>query len=366
MKYLLCALLTIHGLIHLMGFAKAFQLASFDQLHIPISQPLGLLWLAAALLFVLSAILLVAALAWWWLPATVALVISQAVIVTSWNDAKFGTFANLLILVPVLLAALGHAPWGFRSQYGRDVRAALATAQAPAAPVTEADIAHLPPVVQQYLRFAGVLGQPRVTNYQLHFSGALRNGPDDAWMAMEADQQSMVDPAERLFFVDSQMYGIPANAYHRYSGSSAVFEVQAASLVTLVDARGPEMDQSETVTLLNDMCLLAPATLIDPHIRWEELDAQTVRATFTNADHTVSAILTFDSSGALTNFSSDDRWRTIDGKTYEQVRWTTPVSGWERVDGYTMPVAEAHWVLPGGEFAYGRFEVTHVAYNVGR
>jgi hypothetical protein len=364
MKYLLLFIVIVHGLIHLMGFAKAFNLASFEQLRAPISQPLGLLWLAAALLFLISAILLLAVPEWWWVPASAALVISQIVIITAWSDAKFGTIANLIVLAPVVIAALGHAPWSFRAQFERDVAAGLVAAPANAVPVTEADIAHLPTAVQNYLRFAGVVGQSRVVNYRLQFRGALRNGPDTAWMPMEADQQSFVEPAERLFLIDAQMFGLPTTAYHRYIGSAATFEVKIASLLEVVDARGPEMNQSETVTLFNDMCLLAPATLIDPRIRWEELDPQTVRATFTNAGNTISAVLTFDASGALTSFFSDDRSRTIDGKTYEHARWSTPVTGWRSFNGRKLPAAEARWQLPTGEFAYGRFEILDVAYNV--
>lgn len=364
MKYLLLAVVAIHGLIHLMGFSKAFGLASFEQLRVPISQPLGLLWLAAALLFLLSAVLLIAAPKWWWAPALGAVAISQVVIITSWSDAKFGTLANLIVLAPAVIAALSHAPWGYRAQYDHDVAEGLTATAAPAEPVTEADIAHLPPIVQQYLRFTGAVGQPRVANYQVHFHGALRNGPDSAWMPMEADQQSFVAPAERLFLVDATMFGLPTTAYHRYIGPNATFEVNVASVVKVVDARGPEMDRSETVTLFNDMVLLAPATLIDPAIDWEELDPLTLRATFTNAGHTIAAVLSFAENGALTNFVSDDRSRTLDGKTYEHVRWSTPVSSWRSVSGHRLPEAEAHWQLPGGEFAYGRFAVVDVAYNV--
>jgi hypothetical protein len=32
-------------------------------------------------------------------------------------------------------------------------------------------------------------------------------------------------------------------------------------------------------SLFNDMCLFAPATLIDPAMEWEPVDAQKVRAT---------------------------------------------------------------------------------------
>lgn len=364
MKYLLLVIVAVHGLIHLMGFAKAFGLATFDQLSVPISQPLGLLWLAATLLFLLSAVLLLAAPDWWWAPALGAVLISQLVIITSWSDAKFGTLANLIVLVPALVAALAHAPWGYRAQYVHDVAEGLAATAAPSARLTEADLAHLPPIVQQYLRFTGAVGQPHVANYRLHFHGALRSGPDSSWMPMEADQQSFVAPAERLFLVDARMFGIPTTAYHRYIGSNATFEVNVASLVRVVDARGPEMDRSETVTLFNDMVLLAPATLIDPAITREELDPLTVRVTFTNAGNTIAALLTFAENGALINFVSDDRSRTLDGKTYEHVRWSTPVSGWRTVNGRRLPEAEARWQLPTGEFVYGRFEVVDVAYNV--
>jgi hypothetical protein len=43
MSTALAVLLVIHGLLHLMGFLKAFGLAELPQLTGPISQPLGLL-----------------------------------------------------------------------------------------------------------------------------------------------------------------------------------------------------------------------------------------------------------------------------------------------------------------------------------
>ena len=70
--------------------------------------------------------------------------------------------------------------------------------------------------------------------------------------------------------------------------------------------------------------------------------------------------------GALATFVSDDRARTVDGKRYEYVRWSTPVLGWRVVDGHWVPDGEARWQLPTGEFAYGRFEVRDIAYNVAR
>lgn len=80
---------------------------------------------------------------------------------------------------------------------------------------------------------------------------------------------------------------------------------------------------------------------------------------------TVSAVVSFDDSGALVNFVSEDRYRTSDGKQYERLRWSTPVREWRTGDGRKLfSAGEAAWQLPAGEFAYGRFDFVEVQYNV--
>ena len=70
MKWLFAGLIGLHGLIHLMGFAKAFGYASLPQLVQPISRAMGLLWLfAAALILGASVASLVLPRSWWGLGA---------------------------------------------------------------------------------------------------------------------------------------------------------------------------------------------------------------------------------------------------------------------------------------------------------
>ena len=97
-----------HGLLHLLGPAKAFGLAALPQLLQPIAKPTALLWLfaAAAMLATAAAIPL-----WphrWWLVALVALAASQAAIATSWQDAKFGTLPNLALLTAIVIGQLSN------------------------------------------------------------------------------------------------------------------------------------------------------------------------------------------------------------------------------------------------------------------
>ncbi|HEY6915666.1 MAG TPA: hypothetical protein VI413_13405 [Paludibacter sp.] len=102
MKNCLVILLLIHGLIHLLGFVKAFQLAPVEQLQSPVSKPAGICWLFAFLLFATAAVTDFLKIGWWNLPAIAAVILSTTLIIGVWKDAKFGTIANLIILLFLL------------------------------------------------------------------------------------------------------------------------------------------------------------------------------------------------------------------------------------------------------------------------
>jgi lysylphosphatidylglycerol synthetase-like protein (DUF2156 family) len=99
LRLLFVAIIVIHGLIHLMGAAKGFGWADVAALKQPISRSMGALWLVAGLLVLTAGVVLALQAQWWWAVAAVAAVVSQAVILTSWNDAKAGTLANIILFV---------------------------------------------------------------------------------------------------------------------------------------------------------------------------------------------------------------------------------------------------------------------------
>jgi hypothetical protein len=81
-------------------------------------------------------------------------------------------------------------------------------------------------------------------------------------MAFRSEQYNFYDPPARLFLVKGSMYGLPVEGLHLFRGDGATMQIKVASLAQVVDAKGPKMNQGETVTLFNDLCLLA-AALID-------------------------------------------------------------------------------------------------------
>ena len=100
--------LIAHGLIHLLGFARAFGFAGLPQLTEQISPLFGTLWLIAGLLFLGAAGSLFFWPRWWWAIGSCAIVVSMVVILASWSDAKFGTIGNAVALAGVVFGFLAQ------------------------------------------------------------------------------------------------------------------------------------------------------------------------------------------------------------------------------------------------------------------
>ena len=252
--------------------------------------------------------------------------------------------------------------------YDREVEreaAARSHSAEPPGPITEADLAGLPDLVATYLRRAGVVGRPHIRALHATFSVRFRTKPDAPFMKAEADQHEFFGPPgpARLFLMKASRAGIPFVAFHRYVGHAASMRVRLAGLIDVVDVTGTAATQSETVTLLNDMCMLAPAALVDAPIVWQEIGPREVTARYANAGHAVSAVLTFDEAGDLVGFVSGDRHQ-LDGKTDRVRPWSTPFRDFRDFGGVRLPAyGEARWQDPAGEWTYGEFTLEEISYH---
>lgn len=361
MKFVLLALLAIHGLLHLLGFLKAFELAALKALSQPVNKVAGVFWLLATLLFLVTLLLYQQQVdAWVWL-LLAAMLVSQVLIVSFWKDARFGTLANMALLLPFVM---GIASLQFKNSYRTDVRYNLQhNNPLTEKQITENDLAALPLLVRQYLQYTGAVHQPRVSNMYLVFEGEMRSRERD-WFPFRCEQYNFMEAPARLFFMEAQIRGLPVPGYHRYADGKASMDIRAGGLKRVAYESGAAMDKTETVTLFNDMCLMAPATLIDPRITWEPIDNKSVRARFTNQGITISAVLYFNAEGALIDFISNDRTDISSGSNYT---FSTPVQNYQQLNGHKVPTyGEAVWHYPEGAFTYGKFRLKKVVYNVTR
>ena len=358
LKYLFTFIVVVHGLIHLMGFVKAFKYAEINQLTQPISKTTGLFWLFATLLFLAAAVLFLSKIDYWWIIAILAVLVSQFLIINNWDDAKAGTIANIIVLVGLIA---GYGSQRFENSFKEDVTIGLnRTKDLEKTVLTEGDIQSLPPLVQKYLRYVGAIGKPKINNFRLVFEGEMRDKGKD-WFPFRSEQYNFYDNPERLFYMKGKMFGMTVPGYHAYKDAQATMQIKLFGLYPIVDLKGEVLNKAETVTLFNDMCLIAPAALIDKRIQWQPVDSLSVKALFTNSNITISAILYFNEKGQLINFTSDDRTAIDD---MQQYRFSTPVKDYVSMNGRkVISYGEAVWHYPDGAFVYGKFNLKEIEYN---
>lgn len=358
MKVIFALLVALHGLIHAIGFAKAFGYGKIAQITKEISPPLGMMWLATGLLFIAITLLFLWEKEQWAIWGIVGAIASQILIFTVWQDAKFGTIPNLIILIAAVLS-LGMT--NFEKAFEQDVRHNLARAnRLPTQILTEVDLQSLPEPVQRYLRYVNVVNKPKPNSARIIFEGQMRDKGKD-YFPFTSEQYNFFDEPTRLFFMKGKMFGITVPGYHRYSDAKATMDIRLFGLFPIVQQSGQIMNKAETVTLFNDMCLVAPATLTDKRIKWQEINSNTAKATFINRGIEITATLYFSDRGQLINFESGDRTAIADMKQYP---FFTPVTEYQTLNGINiLERGEAVWGYPDGNFTYGKFHLKEIEYK---
>lgn len=260
---------------------------------------------------------------------------------------------------------IGPFFWGlrkFEAQFEEDVKnKIISSAEESNDLLMEADIQHLPITVQKYLKYVGAINKPKVRNFRIEFEGEMRDKGKD-WFKFKSVQYNFITNPSRQFFMEAKIFGVPVLGYHNYQNVTANMDIRLFGLLAVEQAKGDELNMAETVTVFNDLCMFAPAALIDKKIQWEIMDELSVKATFFNGSQKISAILLFNELGQLINFISDDRYAVSDMKRY---RFSTPINNYKVINNQNIPTyGEAVWHYPDGEFVYGKFNLKKIDYNV--
>jgi hypothetical protein len=241
----------------------------------------------------------------------------------------------------------------------------------PDRPVTEQDLAQLPPAAQRYLHFMGVLGRPRDWSFRAGWRGHFRRGPDEEWLPCEAWQYDSAVEVARIFHMRlSLAHVLPTIVRDTYLKGRGRMQAKVWDLFKVVDATGLELDLGEMVTYLNDAVFYAPSMILRPNVEWLAVGENCFDLKLHDAGNSVSARVLIDGRGAPCDFSTTDRFVSdpyTKGHPLVRARWTTPSDDWMTSNGRAAPRrGKAVWHLPGGTFEYARFQLLpqELAFNV--
>lgn len=356
MRALVVVLLIVHGLIHLLGVAKALRPASLTQLTLPIAPGWGVAWGIAAALLLAAGVLRLVDSAVWWAPGLAGVVLSQIVVVAFWADAKAGTALNVVLLVAV---AVGFGAWRFAGR-AQDARAQLA-ATAPTAAravVTADDLAALPAPARRWLEAAGVVGRPRAGVVRLTQRGEMQTAPDAAWLPFRAEQTFVAPTPGFVWVVEVRgPAGLPLRGVDRYLDGRGGMRIEVAGLVPIVDAAGPTIDQGTLVRFLAET-IWFPSAALEPYLRWEAMDEHAVRARIVVGGVEAEGVFHIDDAGDPVRFEAR-RYR--DDVLEDWIVENDP-AGFATLDGVRVPTRSTiTWRAADGKtWTWLRLEVERV------
>ena len=220
----------------------------------------------------------------------------------------------------------------------------------------------LPVPVRRYLTYSGVMGKPIPRTVHLRQAGRMQLNPALPWVRLAAEEHYSIDPPGFVWDGTAYLGPIPiARARDRYLGGHGGMLVKVASLVSVADATGPEIDQAAMMRYLNEM-MWFPAAFLGANISFEAVDESSARVTLADRDQTATATMFFDEVGRLTDFVAP-RYRLIDGQA-ELALWSTPVTSYRDFEGLRLPSAgKVLYKLEDGDLEYIEVTVTELRYD---
>lgn len=217
----------------------------------------------------------------------------------------------------------------------------------------EADITDLPVPVQEYLRYCGYIGTPKMTYAKVAYKNVdFALGRDKPLIKIDYTQYNFVNKPNRIAYIDSSMYGIPFEGIDAYVDGTGSMKGILAKLYTLFDQTGKTMDKSGLVTFLAES-LMVPNAALQDYIDWEPIDDLHAKAIINCNDISASGIFTFNEKGEMISFTTDDREVAAMDGTSEKIRWSVVCSDYREIDGIRKPtVFQAIWNYDDGDLIY--------------
>ena len=253
----------------------------------------------------------------------------------------------------------------FRKRVHRDITTLLSTTMsAVGARQVAARHDSLPEPVVRYLDFAIKPNAPPTRTVRLEHGGTFRTSPTQGWMPIRGLEYFTA--AVPGFVWSARIRSTPflwIDACDRLLNRRGNMFVKLESVFTVANVSGAEIDQGSSLRWLAEAAWF-PYAFVGDAIEWEALSIDTARVTLTMDGAPVAAILEFDAEGQMAAVHGE-RYRTIEGGGSVLTPWLGRYSEYRDFGGFRVPAhAEVAWVIDGVEFAYARFDVTTIEYNV--
>lgn len=362
MQTALITFIGIHGIIHLLGFLKAYGIAEFNGIDQSISKVSGLFWLLTFLLLVVTMVLFIIRSDYWWALGFIAVAASQFLIFYYWSDAKFGTIANLIIL---LSTTLGYSNYSFHNLIKKERIALINNSQTIQNRVVDTnDIKTLPPIIQKWLNNSEVVGKPIVSNVRLTQELKLKLKPEQGeWSQGTAEQYFTIHPPAFNWNLNSQMNPfMNIVGRDKFEKGNGEMLIKLLSIIPVADVENNDKINQATLQRYLAEIIWFPSASLSNYIKWEELDSNSAKATMEINGTKGTGTFYFDEKGLFKKFVA---MRFKESNDIEPIKWTVIASKIEKRNGIKIPTeCEASWNLKSGQWTWLKLNIKDIKYNL--
>lgn len=356
-RFLLTLLIFIHGSIHLIGAIPALRKKNYLTLQDPTNTD-RFFWKITLLLFFIAASLILAKRDWWFIGIT-AIVLSQILIIQHWHEARFGTIANVMILLSVIT---NFACWQFRNTAAQEVKNFFQEPAPEPSIISKAQTDQLPEPVKKWIIHSGAANQKTSVFVRLRQKGTLRTSRKSKWLEMNAEQYFRTDQPGFVWTTHMDYALTHISGKDDFLNGKGHMLIKLASLITVADATGRETDQGTMLRYLAEIQWF-PSMALSPYISWVPVSSSSAIAIMTYKGLSVKGTFLFTPEGDIASFEAK-RYMENNGR-YSMETWYVPVTEYKVFGGIRVPAkGTAIWKLKDGDFNWFNWEITEIDYNM--
>lgn len=362
MKPLLIVIIFLHGIIHLIGFVKGFFPASLEKVSLTVSYSMSVVWLLTSVLFLASGISLAAAKSWWHIPALVAVVLSAVLIISIWQEARFGMILNLVVLVAALIS-IGNQ--NFDAKLNSELK--IITPEIDLKSTEKLDktaISQLPQTIQNWLKASGAFGKEKVQKIVLTQDFKMKLNPEQKnWYHANARQVFNVNLPAFVWTVDLKMNPlIHIRGRDKFFEGKGEMEMRMNGLIPLGKETGFRIDEGTLQRFLGEIVWF-PSAATNDYIQWQAIDKQSATASMTYRDTKASGTFYFGDDGLFERYTAMRfKGNESDAKKY---LWEIKVLENKSFNGVIVPSkCEAIWHLDEGLWKWSEIEIVTLEYDI--
>jgi hypothetical protein len=186
----------------------------------------------------------------------------------------------------------------------------------------------------------------------------MRASPGAAWQRHTSEQTIGVHEPGFIWLARVRLAPLMhALILDAYVDGEGLLEVRLLGSVRLARATGPQVSRGELMRYLAELVWAPHAMLHNPHLRWREIDMNTVEVSAASTDGLARVRLVFE-DGDIARIEADDRPRAV-GRGTVPTGWRGRFFDYREMGGCRIPTqAEVSWLLVDGPFICWRGEIT--------